>query len=304
MSVPFASVEKPRPAWSAVRSITRGANARLVRGLEHKYRLTTAAARSLPDFVIIGAQKAGTSSLYAYLSKHPNVFAASRKEIHFFDSPAYASGELWYRAHFPLRLLKSSLQAVRGQRTLTGEASPYYLAHPATPARMRDLIPAARLLVMLRNPIDRALSHYQHQVRKGRESLTFAQAIAAEGQRTCGELPRMIADESYYSREYWGYSYLARGEYAEQLERWFNTFPREQFLVLSSEEFFTNPGAVYSRALKFLDLPEYAPCEYSRVNSGGSYGGMATVLREQLRQHFAAPNQRLYDLLRQDFGWD
>lgn len=305
MSHTSESSTADRRACTPSRSVTRGRCRSLIRKTVYeRFRLVTAPARSLPYFVVIGAQKAGTSSLYAYLAKHPSVLPASRKEIHYFDSPAFAEGENWYRAHFPLDSVRKALGIIRGAPVITGEASPYYLTHPATPKRMYQLVPDAKLIVMVRNPVDRALSHYQHQFRKGRESLSFGEAISAEEGRLAGERRRMVDDEYYYSRDYWGFSYLTRGRYAEQLEHWFSVFPPNQFLILDSEDFFRDPSTVYAQALAFLGLPSHELVRYERVNSGGEYSGMEPELRQRLSAYFEAPNRRFYELVGRDFGWE
>ena len=185
----------------------------------------TARGRPLPDFLVLGAQKAGTTALYAYLRWHPGITGPSWKEVSFFDRHWWR-GERWYRGQFPLRS--------RGR--LVGEASPSYLFHPLAPERARAVVPDARLLVVLRNPVDRAYSQYQHEVALGREPLSFEDALAAEEERTRGEVERIVADPRAFSHEWWDHTYAARGLYAEQLDRWLAVFPRDQLLVVTSDE--------------------------------------------------------------------
>jgi hypothetical protein len=261
----------------------------------------TASFRVLPDFIIIGTQKGGTSSLYEYLSRHPRVFPALKKEVHFFDTENFAKGLAWYRAHFPLDV-RHETQSGRC-KPITGEASPYYLFYPHAAARIAKFLPRAKIIVMLRNPIDRALSHYYHQVRKGREPLAFGAAIEAESHRLEGEYERMLKDESYYSYACWAYSYLGRGYYADQLSAWFRIFPREQFLFIRSEDFFLNPCASFKQSLRFLELPEIDLCNYEKQNAG-TYTSMSMEVRQRLYNHFKPHNLRLYDLLGTDLAWN
>jgi len=165
----------------------------------------TARRRPLPDFLVIGAQKAGTTALYAYLRWHPGIAGPSWKEVSFFDRHWWR-GEAWYRGQFPLRA---------GER-LVGEASPSYLFHPLAPERARSLVPGAKLVALLRDPVDRAYSQYQHEVALGREPLSFEDALAAEEERTRGEAERLAADPRAFSRAWWDHTYAARGRYAEQ----------------------------------------------------------------------------------------
>ncbi|HEY9295730.1 MAG TPA: sulfotransferase domain-containing protein, partial [Phormidium sp.] len=162
-----------------------------------------------PDFIIIGAQKCGTTSLYEYLIQHPQILAASKKEVHFFDLN-FAKGVDWYRQQFkPV-----------SQKSITGEASPYYIFHPLVPQRIYQLFPQVKLIVLLRNPVERAISHYYHEVRLGFEDLGLEDAIAQEPARLEGETAKILADETYYSYNHQHYTYLSRGVYVEQLNNW------------------------------------------------------------------------------------
>jgi lipopolysaccharide transport system ATP-binding protein len=257
---------------------------KLLRGAFRGYGLATVRFRPLPDFLILGAQKAGTTALYAYLRWHPEITGPSFKEISFFDRH-YARGERWYRAHLPVR-----------QGSIVGEASPSYLFHPLAPERVARMVPDARLIALLRNPVDRAFSHYQHEVALGREPLSFEEAVASENERMEGELEQMLRDPSYFSHAWWNYTYLARGRYAEQLERWFAFFAREQLLVLFTDELGEDPGGTYRRVLDFLgaetrDLPSY-PRIFER-----EYEQMPLETRARLERSFEEPNRRLAELL-------
>ncbi|MFL6021612.1 MAG: sulfotransferase family protein [Gaiellaceae bacterium] len=263
---------------------------KVLRGAYRGYGRATAAARPLPNFLILGAQKAGTTALYAYLRWHPQITGPSFKEVSFFDRH-YARGERWYRAHMPAR-----------RRPFVGEASPSYLFHPLAPQRVAQLLPNARLIALLRNPVDRAFSHYQHEVSLGREPLTFEQAIEREETRMRGELERMLADPAYFSEPWWNYTYVARGRYAEQLARWFEAFPREQLLVLLTEELAQDTPAAYRRVLDFLGVDQHALSSYPRIFER-AYEQMDAATRVRLEGSFAAPNARLAELLRRDLPW-
>src|SRR4051794_22945776 len=148
---------------------------KVLRGTLRAYGRATVALRPLPDFLILGAQKAGTTALYAYLRWHPEITGPSFKEVSFFDRH-YANGERWYRAHMPAR-----------RRSLVGEASPSYLFHPLAPERVAGLLPEARLIALLRNPVARPSSNYQNEVALGGEPLSFEEAIGREDERMEGE---------------------------------------------------------------------------------------------------------------------
>ena len=257
------------------------------------YGWATSVVRPLPDFLILGAQKAGTTALYAYLRRHPAITGPSWKEVSFFDRH-WARGEAWYRGNFP------NLARTRGR--LVGEASPSYVFHPLAPGRVRKLVPEARLVVLVRNPVDRALSHYNHEVALGREPLSFEDALEAEEERLRGEEERMAADPRYFSREWWSHTYKARGRYAEQLERWLAVFPRERLLVLPSDDLGADPAAAHARVLEFLGAAPHRLDAYPRVYER-EYAPMRTETRERLAAEFEEPNRRLYELLGRDLAW-
>jgi sulfotransferase family protein len=251
----------------------------------------TARRRPLPDFLVIGAQKAGTTALYAYLRWHPGIAGPSWKEVSFFDRHWWR-GEAWYRGQFPLRA---------GER-LVGEASPSYLFHPLAPERARSLVPGAKLVALLRDPVDRAYSQYQHEVALGREPLSFEDALAAEDERLVGEVERLIADPRAFSRAWWDHTYTARGRYAEQLERWLEAFPSEQLLVVRTEELGERPAETYASILAFLGAEPHELPDYPRVFDR-DYEPMRAETRAALAATFAEPNRRLEALLGRELGW-
>jgi hypothetical protein len=257
------------------------------------YGRATSALRPLPDFLVLGAQKAGTTALYAYLGRHPQITGPSWKEVSYFDRH-YARGEGWYRGNFPNR--------ARTRGKLVGEASPSYLFHPLAPQRVRTLVPEVRLVALVRNPVDRALSHYHHEVALGRERLSLEDALDAEPERLRGEEDRLVADPSYFSREWWSHTYKARGRYAEQLERWLDVFPRDRLLILPSEDLGADPEAAHARVLEFLGAPPHRLDSYPRVYER-EYEPMQPETRERLAAEFEEPNRRLYELLDRDLGW-
>ena len=264
----------------------------------HTWRLATSPVRTLPDFLIIGAQKCGTTFLYQLLVQHPCVKPAFVKEVHYFDLN-FGNGNGWYRSHFPLQMRNT-------RPYITGEASPYYLFHPHAARRASMVVPDAKLIVMLRNPVDRAYSHYQHQVKRvtgeARETLAFEEALEAEERILPAEMSKMVQNENHHSPTHRTRSYLSRGIYVDQLLVWSSFFPRRQLLVLKSEDLFDDTRNTLGRMLDFLEIPQWAPETYSIPNKR-EYSGLDPLVRRRLDEYYEPHNQRLYEYLGADLGW-
>lgn len=266
-----------------------------VKGLRRATAQATRRWRTLPDYLILGTQKGGTSSLYNHLCKHPDVASATIKEIHYFTR-SIEKGEEWYRGHFALEPLLAARSRIRGRRPLSGDSSPDYLFNLHAPRRAAALLPDARLLVLLRNPVDRAFSHYRHRIRKGLESRSFEEAIAQELETVADDIARLETPEFYDSFEYVKRAYLTRGLYARQLRAWFAAYPRDRFLLIRSEDFFNDPRAVYARVLAFLGLPEWQPKEMRKYNFFGESRTMPEETRRRLQEFFEPYNRELAEL--------
>jgi Sulfotransferase domain len=275
---------------------------RAARRSAQAYARPTAGLRLLPDYLIIGAQRAGTTSLHRYLVQHPAVRTTLRtKGVHFFDT-GYGRGMSWYASRFPTRLTARYLTRRHGLEPRTGEASPYYLFHPHVPLRVAEQLPRVKLIALLRDPVSRAYSHYQHEVARGFETLSFEEAIEAEPARLAGETRRLLAEPLYNSFAHQHHSYLARGRYHEQLARWRSRFDDAQLLVLSSERFFAEPERTFRQVLDFLELPAFTPAAFE-VHNAHDYRRMGDQVHGRLVEHFHEPNRRLYESLGDDLGW-
>lgn len=250
--------------------------------------------RKMPDFLIIGAQKARTTSLYNYLTQHEQIDAAIVKEVHYFDVNFDKPLE-WYMSRFP------SLDM--SEKNLTGEASPYYIFHPLVPERIHNIMPDIKIIVLLRNPVNRAFSHYHHAIKNLGETLTFEEAIEIEEERLNGEKEKFFRDPLYYSSNFQHYSYLARGIYADQLKSWFNIFPREQFLILTYEDFFSRLPESMKCITDFLCI-ELHDFNMEPQNQGNYIEKMNPHTEKRLREYFAPHNKRLYELLEIPSIWD
>ncbi|MGH8874027.1 MAG: sulfotransferase family protein [Acidimicrobiia bacterium] len=275
--------------------------------LRYTSRIATGRLRLLPDFLIIGAQRCGTSSLYRYLGAHPEITSSTQKEVDYF-SYAYDRGETWYRSHFPLRARRSVERLLRRRGLLTFEATPFYLLDPRAPARARRLLPDAKLIVLVRDPVGRAYSHYLHNLALGHEPLSFEEAVDAEPFRVNGELQRMVEDPTYQSVPLRRFSYVTRSLYVEQLERWLEEYPMEHLLVVKSEALYARTAEVFHDVLAFLDVSRWEPPRFrnfsSRRQAGSDRPNLSEATRGRLVDLFAPHNQRLSSLLDRELGWE
>jgi len=300
-------VEVPDPLRAAKRHVPRPVK-RVVRRAVRRYGEHTADQRALPDFLIIGTKRGGTTSIWNWLVRHPNVsplFPSLQqiKSPHYFDIH-YRRGDRWYRSHFPSRTTLERAAQRSGIRPLTGEASPYYLFHPLAPARVQHTVPKARLIVLLRNPVDRAYSNYWERRGSAAECLpTFEAAIDAEDQRLRGETERIRTDPGYYSFHHDWHSYLARGRYVEQLSQWLDRFGRDQLLVLPFEDLRANANGAYRSVQEFLSLPVVEPPRLAHHNKL-PVPPMSAATRARLVEYYRPFNARLTELLGTPFDWD
>jgi len=254
----------------------------------------TSADRPLPTFLIIGAQKGGTTSLFAYLARHPAIVVPFVKEVHFFDHD-YHRGESWYRSAYPRPPSRAG--------SLAGEATPYYLYHPCVPERVHALNPAMKLIVLLRDPVERAYSHYTHAIRRGRERRSFEDALQGEPERMAVEEDRLRMDSRYRSYTHQHHSYLSRGRYLEQLHRWREWFPPEQMLILRSEDMFAEPARVYAQALDFLGVADGGVARFAVHNAQPYRAGMSDAMRHRLVEYYTPPTAELQAWLGRSMNW-
>lgn len=248
-----------------------------------------------PDFLIVGAQKCGTTSLFHYLSQHPLVYMPEVKEVHFFDLN-YQKGVKWYLNHFrvPFRF---------GKQVVAGEASPYYFFHPLVPERVARHLPSVKLIFMLRNPVTRAHSHFYHQKKLGTEALdSFREAVAREAERIGQEELRLQREEIEFSQDFQDFSYVARGMYARQIERWLRFFPMSGMHFIKSEDFYTSPHDELRRVHRFLGIPEIIPEDINPQNSN-EYPALEEEFANELKLLFDEDSKKLTGLIGQKFQW-
>ncbi len=266
----------------------------------------TASRRPLPDFLIIGTKKGGTTSVANWLVQHPQVIPMfprfqRHKSPHYFDIN-YHRGEAWYRSHFPTEAARAQ-HARKVGPVHVGEASPYYMFHPAAADRIAETVPDVRLIAVLREPVSRAHSNYYDRVVAGTETLpTFEAALDAEESRLTGITDEWLAKPGNYSFSHDHHTYLARGRYAEQLRRYFDRLGRESLLVLPLEALKREPDKTWRRIEEHIGLDHHdVTLEERNVRQGNPPIDPAT--KERLAAYYAPYNRELADLLGEDYGW-
>ncbi len=260
----------------------------------YKRRIAEKWARTsglLPDFIIIGGQKCGTTSLYRYLVQHPDVYPALRKEIGFFNA-RHEHDLGWYRAHFPSKLEKFTTERIRHRQFMTGEADPAYILDPFALEAIKNTIPHVKIIILLRNPADRAFSHYQHSARVGVEKLDFEEALAAENKRISRQWSNMMQGRPYHGLTIYHFAYLKTGHYGDQLEGVYRVFKPEQVLVLQSEAFFANTQYYFEKVLKFLGL-SVATVDIRKKHNKGNYNALDERMRRRLEDYFGPQLEKM-----------
>lgn len=258
----------------------------------------TASSRMLPGLLICGGQRCGTTSLYRALSQHPAILKpVFHKGVHYFDTN-YDRGAAWYRGHFPMEARASRIAEGTGLAPIAFESSPYYLYHPLAAERFARDLPGVKVIVLVRDPVERAWSHHAHEVARGFEPVAdFAEAVAAEQVRLEGVEERLRQDANLYSFDHQHHAYTARGRYTDYLEPLAELVGRDRVLVLDSGEFFQRPEDAFERVLRFLGLPWMTEFAFARHNARGRPSPMSDELRERLTDHFEPYDERLADWL-------
>lgn len=258
----------------------------------------TAGVRMLPSFLIVGAKRAGTTSMYETITGHPQILGAVlHKEVHYFDTH-YDRGQAWYRGHFPTRLSARLVERRTGLPPITGEATPYYMWHPLSPERIHRDLPGVRLVVMVRDPVARAHSEHAHSVTGGWEDEPFERALELEGGRLRGEAERMVADPTYHSLHHAHHAYVARGRYVEQLETLERVFGRDRLHVIDSDALFADSGPALQSLFAFLGVPPWQPPKLHNLNARPR-PALPADLHARLSAGFAPYDERLAQWL----GW-
>lgn len=274
----------------------------VVRRTYYRFGQATPGLRMLPSFIVIGGQRCGTTTLFKHLAEHPQVLRPGiEKGIDYF-SLHYDKGMDWYRGNFPMARA-AHMRTRRVGEPVAFEACTYYMFHPFAMERLARDLPDIRLVVMLRDPVERAYSAYKHEHARGFDTApSFEEALGLEDERLAGEVQKMAGDLTYESHPHRHHAYLRRSQYAEQLERVFQYFSPEQVHVLDSESFFADPYTEYRKVTDFLDLAPWKPAVISQHNARPSVP-LSTQSRRRLDEHFVPHDEALAELLGRAPGW-
>lgn len=268
------------------------------------WRFPTRRWRTLPDVLLVGVSKAGTSTIAASLARHPQFHPPLYKEPHYFDLHPHEDVS-WYRAYFPLRVHRWLISDRLGGTFVTGDFTPSYYLLPHVAERIRRELRRPRIILSLRNPIDRAYSHFKDSRSIGYEVLErFEDALHAESYRLRGELEKMERNPNYCSQKLLSFGYKTRGIYADYLRRWRQHFDAGEMLVLNFDDWSRNPAETYARICDFLGLRRRPLATYAAYNvNEHAFPDVAPQTRRQLAEFFEPHNRALYDLVGTDFGW-
>lgn len=277
---------------------------RLIHSGTRTYGRWTASGRLLPGFLLCGGQRCGTTSLYRALASHPAILKpVLHKGVHYFDT-GYHHGIDWYRGHFPTRAGASRIAEHTGLAPVAFESSPYYLYHPLAAERFARDLPEVKLIVLVRDPVERARSQHAHEVARGFETITdFRRALDAEPRRLDGEVDRLQQDPDHYSFSHQHHAYTSRGRYADHLERIARVIAPERIHVVDSGDFFTDPEPTYDRILRFLGLPWLGDPVFAQHNARPQKAPIDDRVTRRLDDFFRPHDARLSEWLGATPSW-
>lgn len=254
--------------------------------------------RVLPDFLVIGVGRSGTTSLYYYLDQHPSIVKSSYDEIGFFDDNFHL-GLSWYRSMFTTIFTKFLIK-LKTKYFMTYEVTPWYVRRPWTARRIKKIFPNIKLIIVLRNPIDRTYSHY-HLSTQNDEKRDF-KVVIKEDMKNISQWNITEKNDSYFSNQVQN-SKLARGFYYEQIIPWFELFSKEQIMIISSEDLASKTQSTLREIFSFLELPIYDIKNTEKVNVS-KYSKMDQEIRNLLIDFFRPYNEKLFEYLNREFDWN
>lgn len=298
-----------------VRALTRALDRRLPGGVTTRLRALallwgrlTSWGRMTPSIIVVGAQRSGTTTLFRLLEAHPHLVRPTLdKGTGYFDDH-YGRGRRWYVAHFPMRSVvraRAKAAGVEG-RVQAFECSGYYLFHPLAAERLARDLPDAQVVVLVRDPVERASSAHRHEVARGFETLPLGEALDAEDLRTRGESTRLKSEPGYASFEHRHHAYVQRGEYAHQITRFVDALGEDRVHVVDADRFFAAPEQEFADLQQRLGLPAWSPPTVERWNGRPATAPGDTTddeLRSRLMRHYETHDAELARLLGHEPSW-
>ena len=265
----------------------------------HVYAATSP-LRVLPECAVIGTGKGGTTALHYYLGQHPCIGSSAYDELGFFNEN-YHLGINWYKSLFPTVFYKKKMES-KNKQCLFFDVTSTYMEEELTAKNVYEVNPNQKIIVILRNPVDRAYSHYHVNVKEKSEKRSFEDAVFEEMNRIKSE--RIIQNKNKNLRVFTpnNIHYLKKGFYALQLKSWFKIFPREQILVLSTEEFQEDQNIIYKKIFDFLNIPNMKIKSTEKMEKG-NYIPMKHDTQNLLLDYFRQYNYELFELINSEFDW-
>lgn len=263
------------------------------------FHYITSPFRILPDFFVIGVVRSGTTSLFHYLGQHPCIRSSAYDEIGYFDDNFHL-GENWYRSLFPTIFTKNKILKEHG-KFRTYDVTPFYIYNPLVVERIKTYSPNSKIIACIRNPIDRAYSNYMIELQDGDTELSFEDRIQPEIE-LINDKKIKLDNNAFLVNTYYD-NIIARGFYADQLRYWYQAFPKNQLLMVSSEELSKNTHNTLNEIFNFLDLPNTEINDISKKNKR-EYSAMKKETREFLTKLYKPYNEKLYNLIDRKFDWD
>ena len=263
---------------------------------------STASQRILPSFFIAGVQKGGTTSLCKYFEQHPQVIQPQRKDVYFFNNELnFAKGMGWYKSHFAHKVYKAIYDQSNGVNAITFDGTPNYFDAPLAAERLHKYFPDTKVILLLRNPIDRAYSNYQMACKFGFEKLSFEEALELEEKRLADET-KFAPAHPYHSYVYQRLTYKKRGAYINYIKPWATLF-KQNLMIVKSEDLFMEPNREFGKMLDFLNLNSCDHIQFEVFNKGEYKSGILPATRQTLVEYYKPFNEQLYQFLKVDYGW-
>ena len=255
--------------------------------------------RVIPDFLVIGAKRCGTTSLYQHLPEHPCISKSPHDNMGFFNDNFHL-GVNWYKSFFPTTFTRKKIKSKFGN-FLAFDVTTKYMEEESTANNVYQTKPNMKIIIILRNPVDRAYSQYHLSVRQTAERRSFEDVVEENMNRLNKEShehykikPKFSAKED---------NYLKKGLYALQLRYWLKIFPRENILIVSTEEFESNQQIIYNKIFEFLNISKFEVKNTKKMEKG-NYPPRKSETRNLLLDYFRSHNHELFELINIKFDWD